>query len=246
MKHRIIAALAALCAVLVAWGEPANDFRKHSALRDSMMNQKVTVDGDTVSVILKERNFSRYDRGLFNYLFIPKNHWMFGLTASYGEFSAADVQVLQAISDLDFKGKQYSIHPTIGYFVRHNQAVGLKFIYTRQEGDLGSIGFNAGDDLSFNLHDISYFSSKYSVGIFYRNYVGLGRSGRFAVFNEVSLDFGSGSSRFKRYYGDELYDTRTNITEASLNFSPGLCVFMMDNLSFNVSFGVFGVRLSTE
>lgn len=212
----------------------------------SELDEKVIIGNDTVSIIIPQRNYSRFDRGLYNYLFTPKGQWMFGLTASYGEFSADDVEVLQAISDLDFKGKQYAIRPTIGYFIRNNQAIGIKFAYTRGEADLGTFGFNAGEDLSFNLHDISYYSSKYTIGVFYRNYVGLGRSKRFAVFNEVSLDFGSGSSRFKRYYGDNLYDTRTNITEASLNFSPGVCVFIMENLSFNVSFGVFGLHLTKE
>ena len=33
---------------------------------------------------------------------------------------------------------------------------------------------------------------------------------------------------------------------ASLNFSPGLCVFIMDYVSFNVSFGVFGIKVHQE
>ncbi len=41
-------------------------------------------------------------------------------------------------------------------------------------------------------------------------------------------------------------DTHTNSTTASLNFSPGLCVFIMDNVSFNVSFGVFGINMKNE
>lgn len=246
MKHKIFTVILAICSIATVWAEPPATLGTQNADPVSELDEKVIIGNDTVSIIIPERNYSRYDRGLYNYLFTPKGQWMFGLTASYGEFSADDVEVLQAISDLDFKGKQYAIRPTIGYFIRNNQAVGVKFAYTRGEADLGSIGFNAGEDLSFNLHDISYYSSKYTIGVFYRNYVGLGRSKRFAVFNEVSLDFGSGSSRFKRYYGDRLYDTRTNITEASLNFSPGLCVFIMENLSFNVSFGVFGLHLTKE
>jgi hypothetical protein len=251
MKYRFFIAISALLSVISLRAADAASFNPSEApgVPDTViseLDEKVIVGNDTVSIIIPQRNFGRYDRGLYNYLFIPKGQWMFGLTASYGEFSADDVEVLQAISDLDFKGKQYAIRPTIGYFIRNNQAVGIKFAYTRGEADLGSLNFNAGEDLSFNLHDISYYSSKYTIGVYYRNYVGLGRSKRFAVFNEVSLDFGSGSSRFKRYYGDDLSDTRTNITEASLNFSPGVCVFIMENLSFNVSFGVFGLHMTKE
>ena len=69
---------------------------------------------------------------------------------------------------------------------------------------------------------------------------------RFGIFNEVDLSFGSGSARFKRYYNEELRDTRTITTEARLSFSPGVTVFIMDNVSFNVSFGVFGLYLKNE
>ena len=41
-------------------------------------------------------------------------------------------------------------------------------------------------------------------------------------------------------------DTRTDITEVSLNFSPGVCIFIMENVSFNLSFGVFGLKVHKE
>ena len=69
---------------------------------------------------------------------------------------------------------------------------------------------------------------------------------RFAVFNDVDLGFGSGTSRFKRIYDGKPKDTRTVITRANLNFSPGLCVFIQDYVSFNISFGVFGLNVKRE
>ena len=89
-------------------------------------------------------------------------------------------------------------------------------------------------------------TQSYAISAFYRNYVGLGLDKRFAVFNEVDLAFSGGSSRFKRIYDGAPRDTRTIITEASLNFSPGLCVFIQDHVSFNISFGVFGLKLRKE
>ncbi len=210
------------------------------------MDEKVIVGSDTVNLVLQDRNFGRYDRGLFNYLFIPKKQWAFELMASYSQFDADDVEILQALNDFDFNGKQYALRPTVAYFFRPNQCVGVKFDYTRQEADLGRLAVNFGDDLSFDIHDISYYSSKYALGVFYRNYVGLGRSKRFAIFNEACLSFGSGSSRFKRPFNDQIRDTRTDLTEGALNFSPGICMFVMDYISFNVSFGVFGVHLRNE
>lgn len=215
-------------------------------VRENIEDELVIVGGDTISIILPQTNYGRYDRGLYNYLFIPRGQWAFGLSASYGEFSSEDVQILSIIKDLDLGIKAYSLKPTISYAIRNNQTVGIKFNFTRMTGNLGSLSFDFSEDMSFNLSDVSYYSQMYSAGFFYRNYVGLGRMKRFGVFNEVDLSFGSGSSRFKRLYDGETRDTRTNITEASLNFSPGLAVFIMDNVAFNVSFGVFGLKLRNE
>jgi hypothetical protein len=216
------------------------------ARRAELEKEKVIVGADTVSVILPERNFGRYDRGLYNYLFIPKGKWAIGLTASYGELNTEDSQLLDILSDLDFKGKLYSINPTISYFIRHNQSIGLKLTYSRGVADLANLSVDFDDDLSFTIRDMSYYTESFALGTFYRNYVGLGSQRRFGVFNEVSLMFQTGSSRFKRLYNDEPRDTRTTITQGSLNFSPGLAVFLQQNVAFNVSFGVFGLKLRHE
>lgn len=207
---------------------------------------RVIVKGDTVSMILPEKNYGRFDRGLFNYLYIPKSHWAFGVTASYGSLDTDDVQVLSLLDNVDFKGKLYSLNPSVSYFFRHNQSIGLRFNYTRGVADLASLDMDFDDDMSFSLRDVSYYSQDYSLGVFYRNYVGLGMDKRFAIFNEVALEFGSGSSRFKRYYNDELFDTHTVSTSAKINFSPGMCVFMQDYVAFNVSFGVFGLHFTKD
>lgn len=208
--------------------------------------EHVVVAGDTVPIIMPEKNYGRFDRGLFNYMFIPKGKWGFGITASYGELQTEDVQVLSVLKDLDFKGKMYSIKPYISYFYRSNNAVGLKFNYTRGIADLGRMAVDFDDDLNFTLRDVSYYQQSFSVAAFHRAYVGLDAGGRFGIFNETDLSFGSGSSRFKRLYNDVPKDTRTIITQGSLNFSPGVCVFLQDFLSFNVSFGVFGLHWRKE
>lgn len=215
-------------------------------VHDPLLSERVIVGGDTVGVIIPQTNYGRYDRGLYNFLFIPKGQWSFGLMASYGEFNTNDVQLLSVIDDLDLKIKAYSLKPSIAYFFRNNQSIGVRFNYTRQELDLGGLSVDFSDDINFAISDVSYYSTTYTSAITYRNYVGLSTERRFGVFNEVELAFGGGSSRFKRYYDGEIRDTRTNIMSASLNFSPGVCVFIMDNVCFNVSFGVFGLNFKHE
>jgi hypothetical protein len=169
-----------------------------------------------------------------------------GLTASYGELTTEDTQLLGVLKDLDFSGKIYSINPTISYFVRHNQSIGLKLTYSRGVADLASLSLDFDDDLNFSIKDVSYYTESFAMGTFYRNYVGLGSQRRFGVFNEISLMFQTGSSRFKRLFNDEPHDTRTTISQGSLNFSPGVAVFLQQNAAFNVSFGAFGMKLRHE
>ena len=223
-----------------------SQFSSVSTIEHDIKDEMVIVGNDTVSMIIPQRNLGRYDRGLFNFLFIPKGQWAFGLTASYGEFNADDLQILSLIKDLDFKGKLYSLNPSISYFIRNNQSLGLRFNYTKGNADLNSMAMDFDEDLSFNLRDVSYSSQSYGVAFFYRNYIGLSTEKRFAIFNEVELEAASGSSRFMRMYNDAPRDTRTTRTSAALNFSPGLCMFIMDYVSFNISFGVFGVHLTHE
>ncbi len=220
--------------------------RKGEAPVDSVRFEKVLVGRDTVDLIIPERNFGRYDRGLYNYLFIPKGKWAFGMTASYGSLNTEDSQILSLVENVDFSGKIYSIKPFISYFIRSNQSIGIRFNYSRGIGDLNNLSVDFDDDLNFDLRDVSYYTMSYSTSVFYRNYIGLNRSNRFGVFNEVDVSVGSGTTRFKRIYDGNPRDTKTTITQGSINFSPGVAVFIQEFMAFNVSFGVFGVNFRRE
>lgn len=247
MKKVIKAIIAAAVLLYVAMPAAAQSIvRKKLRPFNADSIEHVVIQGDTTLVVIPERNFGRFDRGLFNYIFIPKGKWSFGLTASYGELATEDIQLLSILKDVDIKGKIFSIKPFLSYFVRHNTAVGLKFNYSRGIADLNNLFLDLNEDLSFSLHDVSYYQQSLSVSTFYRHYVGLDRSGRFGVFNEVDLSFGTGSSRFKRLYNNVPRDTRTIVTQGALNFSPGVCVFLQDYVSFNLSFGVFGLNWRKE
>lgn len=213
---------------------------------DDLLNEKVIVGNDTVSIVIPQKNFGRYDRGLHNFLYIPKGDWVFGLNASYGQFDADDVQVLSILKDFDFGGEIYSIKPSASYFFKNNQSIGLRLNYTNASACIENLTIDFDEDINFSIKDVSYNAETYGASVFYRNYIGLDRSKRFAIFNEAELSYSGGSSAFKRYYNGELRDTRTTVNEAKLSFSPGVCVFIHEYVSFNVSFGVLGLYLRNE
>lgn len=212
----------------------------------SLLDKKVIAGGDTVSIIIPEKNYGRYDRGLYNYLYIPKGDWAFGLNASYGEFNADDVQILSILKDFDFGGEIYSIKPSASYFFKNNQSIGMRLNYTRGKANINNLVVDFDEDLNFSIKDVSYDSKNYGISVFYRHYIGLSSLKRFAIFNEAELAYNGGTSEFKRYYNGELSDTHTTLNEARLSFSPGVCVFIHEYVSFNVSFGVLGLYFRNE
>lgn len=209
-------------------------------------SERVTFRGDTVQMMLRDRNLGRFDRGLFNYLFIPKGIWQIGVTASYGEFSTADLEVLDLLSDIDLSGHAFSIRPYFSYFIRNNMSVGLRLGYSSGRANIDSFNVDIDEDMSFNLKDIYYRSESYTAALTFNQYYGISRRGRFGIYNEVELAFSSGNSDFNRPFNGEPKLTHTTTMQAALNFSPGVCVFIMDQVSFNISFGVFGFSLRNE
>ena len=209
-------------------------------------NEKVIVDGDTVNLVMRDKNFGRYDRGLFNFIYIPKGSWHFGLSASYGSINSEDLQLLSILSDFDFGGKTFSIKPSVSYFIKNNWSVGLRLGYTQADATLGSLDVDFDEDINFQISDASYKNESYTAALNSRYYIGLTRNGRFGVFSEVELAFSSGNSDFVRNFNEQPKVTHTTYMDTRLNFSPGLTVFMMENVSFNVSFGVFGLYMRNE
>ena len=117
-------------------------------------SEKVIWNGDTVPMQLKTRNLGRFDRGLSNYLFIPKGQWSFGMTASYGEFSTGNMELFNLLSDIDINAHAFSIKPYMMYFIGNNLSVGMRFGYTSAKGNIGSFKVDISDDMNFNLHDV--------------------------------------------------------------------------------------------
>ena len=202
--------------------------------------------GDSIPMALPTKRLGRYDRKLYNWLIYPKGLWHIGLSANYGELNTEDSEFLSLIQDVDLHGKIYSIKPSVSYFLRNNLCVGMRLAFTKGDMAVNSFNVDIDEDMSFNLHDIKYTSDSYSAAVFIQQYFGLTRRGRFAVFNEAEVSYGSGSSHFIRPFDGNIRDTRTKSQSFNINYSPGVSIMMMKNAAFNLSFGIFGFHLKNE
>ncbi|MBD5307551.1 MAG: hypothetical protein HDS14_08020 [Bacteroides sp.] len=209
-------------------------------------DRKVIFRGDTLNMVLRERNFGRFDRKLFNYLAVPRGIWKASLTASYGELSTQDMEMLDLVSNINLGGYIFSIKPAISYFIRDNIAIGCRLAYTRGHGYVDGFNVDIDEDMNFSLNDIDYQSESYRAGITLTRYLGLSPRSRFHLTNEVELAFASGNNDFQRPFNGQLKKTHTTTMSVGVTYSPGVSVQIMRNVCFDLSFGVFGFQLKSE
>lgn len=209
-------------------------------------------DNDTLPVkkgidLLRIKKIGRYDRGIVNYRFMPEGAWMFGIDASFWDFDSENNKMLFAyLDDFNFNARTCSFSPFLGYFIKDNQEIGIKLGYKYTDGYLGNISIKIDDDMNFSLKELKFEENIYNCSFFHRSYIGLDKGKRFGLFNETSLNFGFGNSEFKRGSGEELKSMKTNIFEARVGMSPGLSVFIMQNISVECSVGILGLRFRRE
>ncbi|MBO7318220.1 MAG: hypothetical protein J6U43_05835, partial [Bacteroidales bacterium] len=201
-----------------------------------------TIESIAVDSTITDKN-KPFVRGLTNYQFIAKNEWICGITASYTGFNSDDSDLLMLIKDFNFTGSLFGVDPFFGYFVADNQCVGVKLGYSATKGNLGNFALDIIEGMNISLTNLEYNASFYSAGIFHRAYLGLTPGGQLGIFNETNLTFRNGVSHFIR--GNEesgTTDSKTISNEVVLGLSPGIAVFIMDNVSASVSVGILGLN----
>lgn len=180
-----------------------------------------------------------FDRGVETIKFVPKGQWITGGSFSYSENTADDYEWLVL---KNIEGTNYSFHvsPYIGYFIGDNICVGGRFTYSRSMIKLKSLSLNLSEDLDFSIDDFYNLQHIYSGSAFFRNYVSLGHSLRFAVFNEVRLTLGGGQGKQFSGLGTDLKGTYQDIFTMELGVIPGITAFISNEVAIEASVNVLG------
>lgn len=181
----------------------------------------------------------RFDRGINKSLFVPKGQWLCGGAFSYTQYGMENYQFL-VLEDMKANGYTMNISPFVGYFFKDNVAAGARFGYRRTLVQLDKINLNLGEDLDFNINDFQSLQHVYYGTAMLRNYINLGQSKRFGLFNEVQLTLGGGQGKIISGRGDDLTGTYQDIYEFQLGLAPGLAAFLTDQVALEASVGVLG------
>ena len=187
---------------------------------------------------------ARVDRGIYQYLFIPKGQVLAGATLSYAHLDSDDSQFMLMIDGLQAECSMTRISPFVGVSYAKNQVLGARFAYQLTRGKVDNVSIQAGDneDYTFTLSNVDLRQRSYAGALFHRAYIGLDLRGRFALYNETRVEFAFGRNEFS--YGQTALDQYTKNRQVGITFHPGVAVCIMNNVSMHASVGIGGVRLS--
>lgn len=202
-----------------------------------------TINAPIVDSVKKSRK-PRIDREINKIKFVFKGETTVGLTASYGTLSTADTDIGLILDNIKLSGSIVTVKPSIGYFYRDNNSIGLRLGYSYIAGGLDNFSLNLGEqnDVSLSLGNISYKSNTYSVGLFHRTYVALDRRGKFSFFADWELAGSFGRSEFGYKSGETWTNSISDVYKCKFSFNPGVAVYIFPNICASVSIGLGGLQ----
>lgn len=185
-------------------------------------------------------------RGLvdMSQVFVPKGQWLTGLTASFSTHNN-DMYNIVIINDVESEGYTVKFSPMLGYAIRNNMVVGVKFGYSRNLLSVDNGGVSIGGDSGISLNVDTYYSLKhtYEGSMFWRQYIPFGNNKRFALFSEAQLIFGGSQAKYMAHVPVKgTYETSFSTT---LNFTPGIAAFITNDVALELNVGVMGVTFQT-
>jgi hypothetical protein len=188
----------------------------------------------------------RYDRGfdLKSSTFIEKGTWMVGGQVSYSAHSNDNYRFL-IIEDINSDGYRFSVSPLVCYAIKDNMSLGVRFAYGRNKlmVDTAKIGI---DDIEIDIRDYYSLSHDFTGMVVYRNYIPIGNSKRFALFNETQLAVGVGEAKLiNGRNANSVVGTYEESLSLRLGLNPGLIAFVNDHLAVEVNVGMLGLQYNS-
>lgn len=231
-----------ILAVLSMVGAMAQDANVNSPISaDNVADSGVVATTDVVltpNEARKHRGFSTDN------CFVPKGQWIFGGTASYSTHTNQNYKLL-VVDNIDSEGYTVNVSPMIAYAVGKNMAVGVRFGYGRSLLAMDNASLSV-SDVNINVDYFHKIKHTYTGTIFWRPYIPLGHSNRFAVFAEVQLSLSGGQSKVVAENGvvdgmQNYAGTYSKSFGASVALQPGIVAFVTNNTALELSVGVFGI-----
>ncbi len=183
-------------------------------------------------------------RGVTNIknVFVPKGQWILGAAASFSTHRNENY-TFAIIEDIQSEGYNMRISPLVAYAISNNMALGVRGVYSRTNQTIDNADLKFGDDetgTEIFVDSYKAVTHTYMVSAIWRQYIPLGRSKRFAIFNEISMGAGGTQSLFAA--DQPVRGTYERGFTLSLGVSPGLIAFATNDVAIEVNVGVMGIN----
>ncbi|MGE4514324.1 MAG: outer membrane beta-barrel protein [Chryseobacterium sp.] len=132
-------------------------------------------------------------------------------------------------NNTDSKVEDFTIVPTVGYFVGNNLAVGLGVGYANSSTTTTSALTNVETKLSTDAFVVAPFVRKYwTVGE------------KFYIFGQLEVPMAFGKDKAEYSGTASQFNTESKFTSIGVNVKPGLDYFLNKNWSIEATIGEFG------
>ncbi len=181
-----------------------------------------------------------FERGMTTPVtFVPKGQWITGISVNYSAASHDNYQFF-IFEGIDGHSYSFKISPMVMFAFKDNLAAGARMSYTRSmvKMDRGSLVLDS--ETSYDVDHLYSVSHNYTATGAFRNYISLGGSNRFGIFNEVQLQLGGGQSKLTNGTGTELTGTYQRNFNLDVGVAPGMIMFLSNYSAIEVNVGVLG------
>lgn len=184
----------------------------------------------TDSLALKFDNMKEY---------IKKGRWMTGGTLSMKFKNSTDKNELIRYVE-DNKTYDFAIRVDGAYAFTDYNFAGLALQY----GQAGHSGVFQNTDGQLYTED--YFGTQYTFTPFLKNLTPLDKKGRFNIITQIELSSQIEQGLTETILNEELTRKQSVKYTGSLGVRPGISVFVLQNVAFETTLNVAGVRYSYE
>lgn len=181
-----------------------------------------------------------FERGMSKpTVFVPKGEWITGVSVSYTAEKLDNYSFL-IIEGLKGRGYTFKVSPTLLYAFKDNLAAGGRASYSRSLAKVDKASIVLASDMGYDIDHLYSLSHTYGGTALFRNYISLGGSNRFALFNEIQLEFKGGQSKLATGTGRTLSGTYQTNFGLSVGVTPGVMMMLSNYSAMEVNIGVLG------
>lgn len=205
---------------------------------DAVAQQSEVIARDTLT---RAQKISQRGVTDTSHTFIKKGTWITGANISYS-FHNNDNYNLAIIEGITSEGYNFRVSPMVAYAFRNNMALGVRGTYSRSNLTVDKAALSFGDEetgTQISVDNYKVVKHSYTVAAIWRQYIPLGQSKRFALFNEISLGAGGTQSIFAA--NQPVQGTYEDGYSISVGISPGLMAFASNDVAIEVNVGVIGI-----